>query len=281
MRTNRLTMSSLCMERLRPHLRTAPPPVSAGDGCRPSRPASTGRASESGGFHPALTRSIATARRLLLSRGSRAVDVIVSRIPYVILLILSLSVHEWAHAFSAWKLGDDTAATSGRMTLNPLAHIDPLGTLILPLLGIPFGWAKPVPVNPTRFRRDFSMGAGMAITASAGPISNVILAVLAAVGIGLGARFELAGDGLLPQLLWGLLGMNVGLAIFNLIPLPPLDGSRIVAWLIPYRLRDQWHALERFAPLLLVAIFVFGGRLVTGPVNLLGGLLVQLARLVA
>jgi len=232
-------------------------------------------------FPPALTRLARAARRLLLSRGSQVLDAILYRVPYVILLVLSLSVHEWAHAWSAWKLGDDTAARVGRMTLNPLAHIDPLGTLILPLLGIPFGWAKPVPVDPTRFRRDFSMGAGMAITASAGPISNVILAALAAVGIGVSARFGVGGEGMLAELLWGLMGMNVGLAIFNLIPLPPLDGSRIVAWLMPDRMRDAWHALERFAPLLLIAIFYFGGRLVAGPVNLLGGLLVQLARLIA
>jgi len=210
-------------------------------------------------------------------------DGIVYRVPYVILLILSLSVHEWAHAWSAWKLGDDTASRVGRMTLNPLAHIDPLGTLILPLLGIPFGWAKPVPVDPSRFRRGVSMGAGMALTASAGPLSNVLLALLASVGIGLSARLgvNVGAGGLLPELLWGLLGMNVGLAVFNLIPLPPLDGSRIVAWLLPYGLRNQWHALERFAPLLLILIFYFGGRLVSGPVNFLARLLVQVASFIA
>jgi Zn-dependent protease len=208
-------------------------------------------------------------------------DGIVYRIPYVILLILSLSVHEWAHAWSAWKLGDDTASRVGRMTLNPLAHIDPLGTLILPLLGIPFGWAKPVPVDPTRFRRSISMGAGMAITASATLAMGPALAVLTAIGIGLSSRFGVGADGLVPEMLWGLLAMNVGLAVFNLIPLPPLDGSRIVAWLMPYGPREQWHALERLAPFLLILIFSFGGRLVSGPVNLLGGLLVQLARLVA
>ena len=79
--------------------------------------------------------------------------------------ILSLSFHEFAHAWSAWKLGDDTAAREGRLTLNPLAHADPLGTFLLPLIA-PFGWAKPVPVNPARFRRDVSMGKGMAITAA-------------------------------------------------------------------------------------------------------------------
>jgi len=209
------------------------------------------------------------------------VDAIVSRIPYVILLVLSLSVHEFAHAWSAWKLGDDSAMREGRMTLNPLVHIDVFGTLILPLFGVPFGWAKPVPVNPSRFRRSVSMGGGMALTASAGPLANVLLAVLSAVGLGITTRFAPDLDGPWPALLWNLLGMNVGLAIFNLIPLPPLDGSRVVAWLMPTRMRDQWHALERFAPFLLIIIFLYGGRLVSAPVNYLGSLLVDLARLIA
>jgi len=209
---------------------------------------------------------------------------LLERLMVLPLTVLSLSVHEWAHAWSAWKLGDDTAAREGRLTLNPLVHIDLFGTLLLPLMGVPFGWAKPVPVNPTRFRRDVSMGAGMAITASAGPISNVILAAVAAVILGLVARFapELATrDGAVVPVLVSLLYMNVGLALFNLIPLPPLDGSRVVAWLMPYRLQQQWHALEQFAPFLLLAVFYFGGRLVAGPIHYVGNLMLDLARLIA
>src|SRR5512143_3587864 len=96
-------------------------------------------------------------------------------------LWVSLSVHECAHAWAAWRLGDDTARLLGRMTLNPMAHVDPIGTLLLPLLGVPFGWAKPVPVQPHRFRRTVSMRTGMMITALAGPLSNVLLA---AIGLG-------------------------------------------------------------------------------------------------
>ncbi|HMF44095.1 MAG TPA: site-2 protease family protein, partial [Polyangia bacterium] len=93
-------------------------------------------------------------------------------------MLLSLTVHEWAHAWSAYRLGDDTASKLGRLTLNPIAHIDPFGSLILPLLHIPFGWAKPVPVNPTRFRKGVNISTGMIITAAAGPLANVVLAVL-------------------------------------------------------------------------------------------------------
>ena len=91
-------------------------------------------------------------------------------------VLLSLAVHEWAHAWSARRLGDDTADRLGRVTMNPFAHVDMMGTLLLPLLGIPFGWAKPVPVNPVRFRREFSMVKGTLLVAAAGPISNVFLA---------------------------------------------------------------------------------------------------------
>jgi Zn-dependent protease len=186
-------------------------------------------------------------------------------------MILSLSVHEWAHAWSASKLGDDTATRMGRLTLNPAAHIDPFGTIILPLLLVlshvpAFGWARPVPIDPSRFRSGVSMGKGMAITASAGPLSNLILAVTSTVVLGLLLRLNLAG-GAARNLLIDVILLNVVLAIFNLIPLPPLDGSRIVAWLVPTRFRDAWHTVERFAPILLIVVFMFGGKLIRRPVN--------------
>jgi Zn-dependent protease len=193
-------------------------------------------------------------------------------------LLLSLTVHEWAHAWSAHRLGDDTAATQGRLTLNPIAHIDPVGTLILPLLGVPFGWAKPVPVNPTRFRRDVNMKTGMMITAAAGPLANIALAVLSAIAIGLVARFApqalAAGSGLsLMSLLTTMLIVNVTLAIFNLIPIPPLDGSRVVDGLIPYSWRPHWESIVRLSPLLLIGVMFFGGRIIAGPASYVMGLL--------
>lgn len=206
------------------------------------------------------------------------------RLLWLPISILSLSFHEFAHAWSAWKLGDDTAAREGRLTLNPLSHVDLLGTILLPLLGVPFGWAKPVPVNPARFRRDVTMAKGMAITASAGPLSNVLLATVAAALLGLGARFApdlVAPDGAAAFFLVATMRMNVGLALFNMLPVPPLDGSRIVAWLLPYRLQQQWHQLEQFAPFLLIAVFWYGGRLVAGPISFVTDLLFGLARTLA
>ena len=197
-------------------------------------------------------------------------------------LLLSLTVHEWAHAWSAYRLGDDTASMQGRLTLNPIAHIDPVGTLILPLLGIPFGWAKPVPVNPTRFRRGVNMSRGMIITAAAGPLANVALAVLSAIALGLVARFS---PGLMNGGQMGVVGLlatliviNVTLAIFNMIPIPPLDGSRVVDGLIPYGWRPHWESIGRLSPLLLILVVVASQKfgLLAGPSSYVLGLLGRL-----
>lgn len=211
-------------------------------------------------------------------------DVIFERVMMMIPMILSLSVHEWAHAWSAYRLGDDTAALQGRLTLNPLVHIDPIGTVLLPLLGIPFGWAKPVPVNPARFRRGVHMGTGMALTASAGPISNLILAILCAVTLGLLFRFWPEGvrsqRGLAVLFSYGI-QLNIGLAIFNLVPIPPLDGSRILELLVPASMRDGWESFKRVSPMLLMVVFTMGGFALAGPRNYLTGLMFDLLHRVA
>ena len=209
---------------------------------------------------------------------------LLQRVMLLIPLVLSLTVHEFFHAWTAWKLGDDTAARLGRLTLNPLPHIDPLGTLLLPLMGVPFGWAKPVPVDVRRIRRGISMAKGNILISSAGPLSNLGLALVASTVYGLLARF--APDALEPgsgaaELLGILILVNVGLAIFNLLPIPPLDGSHVAEALLPYRWRPAWEIFARFSPFLLLGLIFFGRGFLTGPLEFVVSLLERFIRTIA
>jgi Zn-dependent protease len=182
-----------------------------------------------------------------------------SRLMWLIPVLLSLSVHEWAHAWVASRLGDDTARYQGRLTLNPLAHIDPVGTLLLPLLGVPFGWAKPVPIQPARFRPGVTMRTGVMLTAAAGPLSNVCLAGLCVVNLAVLLRFQpglVGASSAVEVFLHRAILINVLLAFFNALPVPPLDGSRVVDGLLPDRLRPLWEGFSRFGIVVLVAILV-------------------------
>jgi Zn-dependent protease len=206
----------------------------------------------------------------------------------VVVLVLSLSVHEWAHAYAAFKLGDDTAERQGRLTLNPLAHIDPIGSILLPLLSVPFGWAKPVPVNPARFTRRVTMKTGMAITAFAGPLSNFVLAVLAALVLGLTLRLHVPTDEAFtprtsPVLhtLTLAVTMNVGLGLFNLLPIPPLDGSRLLERFLVYRYPSVWDAIERYGKYGLILAFVAGRFVLDVPIQFMTNKLWLLASLIA
>lgn len=175
----------------------------------------------------------------------------------LIVLLLSLTVHEFAHAWSAWKLGDDTAARMGRLTLNPVPHIDPIGTLLLPLMGAPIGWAKPVPVNPARFTRGIKMGTGDMLVSAAGPLANIIFGLLAAVIFGLVIRFapDLVNPGEPTRvMLIRFMLVNSGLAIFNLLPIPPLDGSHVAENLVPYRHRELWAKFAAIGPMVLLGL---------------------------
>lgn len=203
------------------------------------------------------------------------------RVMLLIPLILSLTVHEFFHAWTAWKLGDDTAARMGRLTLNPIPHIDVIGTLFLPLMGIPFGWAKPVPVDVSRLRRGISMTKGEILISSAGPLSNLGLSVICSVlyaGLLRFAPGTMRPGEPLAQLLEIMIFANVGLAIFNLLPIPPLDGGHVAAALVPYRFRGAWDQFARVSPFLLIAFVVFARGALVGPRNYVVGLLGGLIR---
>jgi Zn-dependent protease len=176
----------------------------------------------------------------------------------IVILILSVIIHEISHGYAALALGDPTAKYEGRLTLNPIPHLDLYGSFIVPLLliishtGVVIGWAKPVPFNPYNLR---NQRWGEAIVAVAGPLSNISLAVI----FGLVIRFA-AAQSLLNQSFLNLAGyvilINITLAIFNLVPIPPLDGSKILFAFLPYKWQSLRASLERYG-LILVLIFVF------------------------
>ena len=180
------------------------------------------------------------------------------------IVLLSLSLHETAHGYVAWRLGDPTAKSLGRLTLNPVKHLDPLGFLSMVLTG--FGWANPVPINSRYFkkpRRD------IALVAAAGPVSNLLLAtvfllLLRFLGFGylatLTPKNELQFNLLYFTLLFLYYGvyMNITLAVFNLLPVPPLDGSRILYRLLPPRLYYKFMQHERVIVLVVLALLLLG-----------------------
>lgn len=172
------------------------------------------------------------------------------RLLILVPLWLSLTVHEWAHAWTAFQLGDTFAAREGRMTLDPFAHVDPVGTFFLPLLGVPFGWAKPVPLS-LAFRPGVRTETGLLLVAIAGPISNLVLVAVVVTVAALLHAAGLLADG--PRRLVELLvTLNLALAAFNLLPIPPLDGSRIVDALVPERYREVWGRIGFAGPVVLV-----------------------------
>lgn len=203
---------------------------------------------------------------------------------YVLIpMILALTVHEYSHAWVAARLGDDTAARQGRLTLNPIVHIDPIGTLLIPIVGLTagvpfFGWARPVPIAPVQFSRKMRMKTGVLLTSAAGPLSNLLFGFLMALVLGLVATAVGAGELLrmlhenqgigvaLVRLLGWVVLINVGLFIFNLLPIPPLDGSGVVAGLLPDRYQEAYENFGRYSFILFIAILVGGGSVIGYPV---------------
>lgn len=172
-------------------------------------------------------------------------------IAFALALIPAFTFHEFAHAFVAYRLGDSTAKNLGRLTLNPLRHLDPLGTLMVLVAG--FGWAKPVPVNPANLRGG---RGGMALVAVAGPVTNLVMAVV------VGAAWRLsgfAGGPLLNGLLVTFISLNVVLVFFNLLPIAPLDGFKVVIGWLPESLASRWARTAQVGPLVLFGLIIVGG----------------------
>ncbi|MBQ3093868.1 MAG: site-2 protease family protein [Clostridia bacterium] len=198
-------------------------------------------------------------------------DVVFLLLSYAVLIFVTMPVHEFAHAYSAYKLGDTTAKWNGRLSLNPLKHLDMFGTLMMVLFG--FGYARPVPVNPNNFRNP---KRGMALTALAGPVSNLLMAALALVlfrvvclvigvdmrdgGFYVNAQNETLFHYAFLILVNVFAGINLSLAVFNLLPIPPLDGSRLFEAVLP----NRWvYAMERYQQYFLIGLMaaIFLGAL--------------------
>jgi Zn-dependent protease len=202
----------------------------------------------------------------------------------LLVMVLSLTVHECAHAWVAYRLGDDTAQRQGRLSLSPVTHIDPIGSLLIPAMslivgGFGFiGWARPTPVTPSKFRSSVHMRTGMALVAAAGPFSNLVLALVA---IGLFAICNRADVGLwdsagratgISALLQQMFMVNVGLLVFNFLPIPPLDGSR----LLPRSLDDLQAAIAPYSFVLLLIVInvpILSEYMVSRPISLVMNLL--------
>jgi len=178
-------------------------------------------------------------------------DIFLARI---LVIFLGIPIHEWAHGWMASLLGDETPAMQGRLSLNPFVHLDPVGTLMILFSG--FGWGKAARVNPYRMWRVKNPRVGMALSAMAGPLSNILQAMVLAIPIRLGLL------ALLPSAqalwLWNVLSMailvNIGLATFNMIPIPPLDGSKVLAGLASPGVAQMIENLEPIAPMFLMAL---------------------------
>ncbi len=196
-------------------------------------------------------------------------------------VIVAITFHEFAHAYAATKLGDDTPEMQGRLNLNPLSHIDPVGFVLLLFVG--FGWGKPVSINPRNFDRRYSQTAGEAIVAAAGPIMNFVLAIVSTLIYC--AIYRFANGFVLTQvgyivvtIIKYIIVMNLGLGIFNLIPLPPLDGSKILVNFLSYRGKQWIYEHEQIFYIIFLVIWITGiaGYIISPILNFLYSVLINI-----
>ena len=194
-------------------------------------------------------------------------------------LLIGFAFHEAAHAYAAYWLGDSTAKNQGRLTLNPISHLDPIGTLMI-LVTQTFGWAKPVPVNPVNLTRKISMRKGMMLVSLAGPLTNFLVAFVTTVifAVLVGFEVEFVKNQALGEIIGKIIGVNIGLGVFNLLPIPPLDGSKILAGFLPRKFDNVLYALENYGMFILLALIITGmtGKILGPPMILANTLLNQL-----
>lgn len=177
-------------------------------------------------------------------------------------VLIAITFHEYAHALAAYKLGDDTAKSQGRLTLNPLKHMDPIGLVMLLFLG--FGWGRPVEIDSRNFNRNISVRKAEAIVSIAGPLTNFILALIFAAIYGCILKFNLLASlslnvaSIIIVIIQGIISINIGLGVFNLIPLPPLDGSKVLSYFLPTNAQIWFENNEQIFYFVFLAIWITG-----------------------
>lgn len=214
-------------------------------------------------------------------------NIFIKILVYAIPIVFSIVVHEVAHGWMAYKLGDDTAKRMGRLTLNPIPHIDPLGTVILPLLmimagGPIFGWAKPVPFNPNNFNRSVDFRNGMMWVALAGPVSNLILAFVSSFIYVFIYKYISTPPviyALISQILKAFISINIILACLNLVPVPPLDGSKVLMRFLPANYLPHFLKLERYGMVIVIVLLATGviSDIIIAPINFLYNLFINIS----
>ncbi len=196
-------------------------------------------------------------------------------------LLVAITFHEFAHAYAADKLGDDTPRRQGRLTLNPLSHLDPIGSLML--LFARFGWGKPVQVNPVNYDRRYSMDKADAIVSIAGPLMNFFIALV--LTIINGALYKYANifvssqiGNIIMAMIYIAIYINVGLGLFNLIPLPPLDGSKVIKPFLTNNAKVWFENNEKLFEMIFVALWIIGilGTIISPAINAVGGAVINL-----
>ena len=201
-------------------------------------------------------------------------------------VLIAITFHEFAHGYAAYKLGDDTAKNEGRLSLNPFDHLDPIGSLMLLFAG--FGWGKPVHVNPRNYTRKISMEKGEAIVSIAGPAMNLLLALLFSLiycAIYKFANISFLGSSVgkvIILLISATISTNIGLGVFNLIPLPPLDGSKVIMPFLPFKAKQWFVNNEQIFYIIFVVIWITGiaGIIITPAINVVSTGILNLARMI-
>jgi Zn-dependent protease len=206
------------------------------------------------------------------------IDRVREGILFIIALVLSIGVHEFGHAWVANRLGDPLPASQGRLTLNPIRHADPIGTLLVPIVfffwggGMMWGWGRPVLTNPSAYTRKVSRATGSMLVSLAGPTMNLLMALVVSLVVVIGLRARLFGLEIGQGLFHYIISLNIILMFFNLLPIPPLDGGAILGWVLPRSMQGVMDFLARWGSFILLGLILLARDSLMKPAYVLADL---------